>query len=508
MRSARFAISASFLGWGATSLAAQVSVEEVLHVESVHTNYCDWFGHDIELDRDLLLVGGSGRDTCSEKGMGPGTATVYRRDVDAWGQERWILEKELSAGDGEDTDQLGYSVSIAGGVLFAGAPTHDDGDRADTGAVYIFHHNGLDWFQSQKLTSPRRARREERFGASVDADGDRLLVGARGANGAVSQSGAAHVYRFDGSQYVLEQTLIASDGASHDHFGSRVSLQGDLALVAAYVADAGGTDSGAVYAYRLQAGVWNEVQKLTAPSPTGFEHFGTALALDAGRIWIGASGAGTASLFEESGGVFQLRAELTSPEPTPAFFGRALDAVGERVVVSGTTHAKGSFTGTVNQFRWDGVAWVAEYSYTTSYEAFQGNIIPEFYGYSIAVQGDRSYVGAPAADNPLGQSKGIVFVYEGLAGHANEDAYSAGDEFRFRTTGGLPGGPALFFLVGVNGSPTFQLLLGGSFRNSGRWKVTASVPPGLAGNALSFLAIGQTPSGRVSAANVETVRFE
>jgi len=43
------------------------------------------------------------------------------------------------------------------------------------------------------------------------------------------------VYRYDGSGWVEEAKLTASDGASGDRFGHSVSVSGDLAVIGAYL---------------------------------------------------------------------------------------------------------------------------------------------------------------------------------------------------------------------------------------------------------------------------------
>src|ERR1700685_2556808 len=68
------------------------------------------------------------------------------------------------------------------------------------------------------------------FGVSIALSGTTALVGAIGAN---SEKGAVYVFTFNGSNWVQQQELTASDGAVADDFGWSVALSGTTILVGA-----------------------------------------------------------------------------------------------------------------------------------------------------------------------------------------------------------------------------------------------------------------------------------
>ena len=73
--------------------------------------------------------------------------------------------------------------------------------------------------ESAKLTASDLAPRAN-FGISVAAVGGTMLVGARkDACPAGPECGSAFVFRFNGSRWVEEQKLTASDAAEFDWFG-------------------------------------------------------------------------------------------------------------------------------------------------------------------------------------------------------------------------------------------------------------------------------------------------
>src|SRR5262245_58236115 len=69
------------------------------------------------------------------------------------------------------------------------------------------------------------------------------------------------------AQCLFDQTqkLIASDAAKGDEFGWSVSVSGNVAVVGAAIDDhAGGINAGSAYVYRFNGTTWVEEQKLTA----------------------------------------------------------------------------------------------------------------------------------------------------------------------------------------------------------------------------------------------------
>ena len=77
------------------------------------------------------------------------------------------------------------------------------------------------------------------------------MVGAPENNDAGIASGSAYVYRFNGSTWVQEQKLTASDAAAQDRFGYSVSVSGDVVVVGAWRDDDAGSDSGSAYVFKL-----------------------------------------------------------------------------------------------------------------------------------------------------------------------------------------------------------------------------------------------------------------
>ena len=92
-----------------------------------------------------------------------------------------------------------------------GAPFHRDAGSME-GSAYVYRYDGITWVEEAKLTTSDAAA-GSRFGVSVSVSGDLALIGAFGHD-AGYLSGSAYVYRYDGSTWVEEAKLTASDAAA------------------------------------------------------------------------------------------------------------------------------------------------------------------------------------------------------------------------------------------------------------------------------------------------------
>ena len=59
-------------------------------------------------------------------------------------------ETKLLPSDGAADDWFGYAVSVSGDVALVGA-VEDDDNGVDSGSAYVFRWNGSNWVQEQKL---------------------------------------------------------------------------------------------------------------------------------------------------------------------------------------------------------------------------------------------------------------------------------------------------------------------------------------------------------------------
>lgn len=83
-------------------------------------------------------------------------------------------------------------------------------------------HSELRTAEAAQLTASDAAT-DDRFGYSVDVDGDRIVVGTRGVD-------RAYVYEWDGAGWT-EEPLVPDDVSENAAFGWCVAIDGDTAVV-------------------------------------------------------------------------------------------------------------------------------------------------------------------------------------------------------------------------------------------------------------------------------------
>jgi hypothetical protein len=209
-----------------------------------------------------------------------GSAYVFRYDGAAWKEEA-----QLTAGDGEAGDHFGASVSLSDKSLIVGADLDDEDPFTDSGSAYVFIYYGTAWTEQAKLVAEDSGDHRH-FGASVTLDGDVAVVGAPGAGEAGQCPGAAYVFVRDGDIWTQEARLTAGDGDPGDRFGASVSLSGRYLVVGA--PNAGG--SGAAYLFRRDGSAWTEEGKITAGDAEAGKHFGASVAMSGDQVIAGAPG--------------------------------------------------------------------------------------------------------------------------------------------------------------------------------------------------------------------------
>ncbi len=223
--------------------------------------------------------------TSNDQGVRSGSAYVHVRDP-ATGA--WSEQQKLLASDGAAGDFFGGAVSLSGNTAIVGA----------TGNVssYVFVRDtatGI-WTEQQKLVATGVIAAG--FGTAVFVEGDMAIVGASGEDTPIIDSGAAYIFVRDGTDtWNLEQKLLASDAGRGDALGVSVSLNGDTAIVGAFL-DAQGWGSAYIFVRDFNTGTWTEQQKLLA-SDTGVGHFGRSVALNGDTAIVGADRAGAAYVY-------------------------------------------------------------------------------------------------------------------------------------------------------------------------------------------------------------------
>lgn len=364
----------------------------------------DYFGDSVAISMDAVIVGvGPGGD-------GPrtdvGWARVYRR-----AGSLWVEEHTLTSSHGATYGWFGRAVSISGDVAIVGS--HETDVVGPTRFfAYIFRHNGSSWVEEEVLTATGGSMID--FGSEVAINGDIAVVAGNAGDG--SGVGGVYVFRYDGSSWVVEQVLTASDGVAGDAFGGSLAISGNTIAVGAPRDDhSTGADGGSVYLFRFNGDSWVEEQKIIGSVRLPSDRFGASVGISADRVivggeWFSANGTpGSAYIFEFDGSLWQQAARLVPAHGSlQAGFGHAVAIEGDTAVISAyqEDELRGTNVGAVYIFRFDGTSWREERKFAASDgESYH------YLGGSIGVSGDTLVAGA-AGDDGAGYGSGAAYIFD------------------------------------------------------------------------------------------------
>ena len=368
----------------------------------------DVFGWSVAVSGDTAIVGARREDA---GGIDAGAAYIFQRDQG--GPDNWGELKKLTASDIQEDDEFGSSVAISGDTALVGAP-REDANGFSAGAVYVFNRNqgGADnWGEVKKLLASD-AQDAAFFGRSVAVSGDTAIVGAPNDDTGGNNAGAAYVFRRDqgGTDNWGEVTkLLASDAQSSSRFGFSVTVSGDTAVIGT-----GGSTAGAVYVFQRDHGgtdTWGELTMLLAPDTEAGDAFGWGVAVSGDTAVVG-------SLYEEAAYVYQrdhggtdnwgeVMKLVASDADFQAFFGYSVAISGTTTVVGAFIENSGAGASYVFQQDEGGSNNWGEVNKLTASDA-QGN---DQLGFSVAVSGTTGLAGAQfEADG--GDNAGAAYIFD------------------------------------------------------------------------------------------------
>ncbi|MCH7547721.1 MAG: hypothetical protein IID30_15085 [Planctomycetes bacterium] len=292
------------------------------------------FGVQIDVSNDSLIVLASGDDGATNRS---GAAYIFRFDV---ALNTWVFEAKIFASDLETLGSLGPSgdVSINGDIAILGSPSHAHGG-IDSGAAHVFRFDGTAWNEEAELLAGDRSSLDG-FGRSVALVGNIAIVGAANDDDLGAGSGSVYVFKKVAGSWIQVGKITAPDGAAGDLFGVSVDFDGITLAIGAVNHDYGEPDIGAVYLFQ-DNGLpgWEFITKLTPP-PNGDgrnDEFGAALDIDGDRLAIGASGIGedkSAHVYRKTDGIWNYKRRMISYATLPgSTFSRRITLHDDTLVV-------------------------------------------------------------------------------------------------------------------------------------------------------------------------------
>lgn len=264
--------------------------------------------------------------------------------------------------------------------------------------------------ETQKIT-PAELEPNDHYGCAVDVSLGLAVVGSRLDDDRSLNAGAAYLYNASTGAQI--DKLIPPDVAGGSGFGDAVAIDADhplqYVLVGKQADREEGIDAGAAYVFNAQTGGF--VAKLLAPSATGGDHFGAAVAIDAGIAVVGAPESsangprsGLAHVYNLDTGAFLHTLGPGIPQ-NEALFGWSVSIQNGLVLVgSRRENANGNGSGAAYLFDAASGAQLARFTAPDNSSGDQ-------FGYAAAMTGDLAVVSA-VADGDNGAASGSAYVFE------------------------------------------------------------------------------------------------
>jgi FG-GAP repeat len=215
----------------------------------------------------------------------------------------------------------------------------------------------------------------------------------------------------------LSNPLISSDNQAKQRFGKALDINGNRAVVCAYLTDSSLVDTGKCYVFVQTAGTWSQVQSFYGPNPGASDYFGYSVDMDGNWLIVGApqdqingvNYAGSATIYYWNGAAYVSPITVTRPVPT------GLDMCGTAVGIQNGSYALMGCIGDDTVAPDGGLVYVFKLNSAGSV-SYNGtlsapNAANDNFGSAMAIQDSVVVIGAAAFDG-AGSNSGKAYVYD------------------------------------------------------------------------------------------------
>jgi len=377
----------------------------------------DSFGVDVDINKFLsfnvkttLVVGANGKDIDLDgiNLSNAGAAYVFVKADSGL----FSLQQTLVATDPSQDEAFGSSVAVDLDSFVVGKVFGD---------AYYYHRQRDGTFEEG-----------QRFTSSLDVDvidvaiyRDTIFAGAQNTVNNNVESGAVLIFAIECDELcapsdlsaVMNQKISPPNPSSDNRFGTSIAFDTNtnIAVIgAAYARNSDDIATGVVYLFGFVDFQWKIISELTLANGFNGDLFGYSVAVTGSTIVVGApgrqSGKGTAHVFKpnSSGDLSQTQTIQPSGMANDAFFGSAVDADGNLVVIG----ARLDRNGRGSAFIYSRETAIVDYEWERTFaptdvalDVDEGN-----FGWSVAIHLDSVIIGAPNDIISTLQS-GSAFIY-------------------------------------------------------------------------------------------------
>jgi hypothetical protein len=342
----------------------------------------------------------------------------------------WRTQVKLTASDAAFQDQFGARVAVSGDTIVVGANKDDVNGKTDQGSVYVFVRSNGIWEEQAHFSSSDGAAGDQ-FGAAVALDGNNMVVGARFAD---SNNGKAYAFTRSGPsgtwiEQKLTRTLFPGSSAFPGQFGYSVGISGNTIVVGNPRAHGiNNVPTGVAHVFVRNGATWDPQTVFSGTSGNGL--FGQAVAINGGTIIVGDPAAffdapndpnhpfgivkGAAYVFTGAGANWSFQQQLAAPDgDQDDFFGQTVAVDGDSAIVGAPGDDVNGRVDQGSMSIWvrNNNVWSQQFAITGADSAAGDN-----FGSDVAIRGSTAVVGALFHGVNSNPNQGTAYVFSRKGG--------------------------------------------------------------------------------------------
>lgn len=371
------------------------------------------FGKAVAISGDVVaVVGGSSQHPVNNTEFP--VVSVFR-----YNGSMWAFEANLFSEDSFSAFKIEDAIAIEDNRIAVGAAD------VGSGAVVFFEYDGTQWIeQGQVFHTSTTSGFEDNFGSTIALTDNFLAVPntrERSASGNLETlPQQTYLYQHDGATWLPVDTLRVSDDVTGTAFGASVASWGNYLILGDPLYSTSGTSrEGTAYLFENDGAAWSLKQQLDGGSDMDpDDRLGTSVAIDNTTIAVGAIRdsvgsviqTGAVYVFKKQGEQWVKTDRLTASDGEEAdYFGTSLALDGDDMIIGAPNRFHPSLInagGYAYYFRYDGSAWV-EHAKISLPDAASN----DQFGWSVDVDNGWAVIGAYGRE--LGSNAtGEVYMYK------------------------------------------------------------------------------------------------
>jgi hypothetical protein len=241
----------------------------------------DWFGTNVAISNSYVVVSKHHNNTDPEK-----PDRIYAYDLAS--STPTVPIATLNNPEANHNVALYFTVAVSGSRVVVGAPTSNLGGTS-SGRAYVYDLTGAaPGTPIATIENPSPAPGDS-FGSSVAVSGTNVVIGCPSDNTSGTDAGSAYVYNIPTAGVPVLVATLLNPTANRAYFGTSVAISGASVVVGADEENSGAPKAGIAYLYDVDGATPTvPMAILNNPNPANDDRFGSYVAMDAGRIAVGA----------------------------------------------------------------------------------------------------------------------------------------------------------------------------------------------------------------------------